>query len=206
MKTILFIRHGATAGTLERRYLGRTDESLCPEGIAQMQALKQTNLTADRLYTSPAQRTRQSAAILFPHLTPHCIPAFWETDFGPFEGHTADELVTDPAYRAWLDTNCQGPIPGGEDIAAFKTRCQQAFAALIPDLPDNTTTAFLLHGGVIMAILEAYASPKRGFYDWYHKAGEGSRWGVEAGGMLTPLPPASPHGQFHNPPHTSPAG
>ena len=29
MKKLLFIRHGATAGNLERRYIGYTDEPLC---------------------------------------------------------------------------------------------------------------------------------------------------------------------------------
>ena len=36
MKWIL-IRHGMTRGNMEKRYVGcRTDESLCPEGIAQL--------------------------------------------------------------------------------------------------------------------------------------------------------------------------
>ena len=29
---ILFIRHGQTQGNLERRYIGSTDQPLCPEG------------------------------------------------------------------------------------------------------------------------------------------------------------------------------
>ena len=30
---IMLIRHSMTAGNLQRRYVGRTDEGLCPEGI-----------------------------------------------------------------------------------------------------------------------------------------------------------------------------
>lgn len=33
---LIFIRHGKTAGNLERRYIGRTDEPLCDEGIAEI--------------------------------------------------------------------------------------------------------------------------------------------------------------------------
>ena len=34
----ILIRHGQTQGNRERRYIGcRTDEPLCPEGIAQLQ-------------------------------------------------------------------------------------------------------------------------------------------------------------------------
>ena len=39
MSEILFIRHGSTAGNLEKRYIGRTDEPLCEVGIAQIEAL-----------------------------------------------------------------------------------------------------------------------------------------------------------------------
>ena len=30
---LIFIRHGQTQGNAEGRYLGKTDEPLCPEGI-----------------------------------------------------------------------------------------------------------------------------------------------------------------------------
>ena len=33
---IVLIRHGATKGNLEKRYIGRTDEDLCGEGIKKL--------------------------------------------------------------------------------------------------------------------------------------------------------------------------
>ena len=33
MIQLYLIRHSMTAGNLKKRYIGRTDESLCPEGI-----------------------------------------------------------------------------------------------------------------------------------------------------------------------------
>ena len=47
---LLFIRHGATAGNLEKRYIGSTDEPLCDIGIAQVEALKQHNFQGKTLF------------------------------------------------------------------------------------------------------------------------------------------------------------
>ena len=35
---VILIRHGKTRGNLEGRYVGRTDEPLCPEGVAALEA------------------------------------------------------------------------------------------------------------------------------------------------------------------------
>ena len=34
---IVLIRHGATAGNIEKRYIGTTDEPLCDTGMVQIQ-------------------------------------------------------------------------------------------------------------------------------------------------------------------------
>ena len=144
MTRLLFIRHGATAGNLQRRYIGRTDQPLCPEGIAQAKALTALSLAPDRVFCSPLLRTRQTAQLAFPGLEPEIVPGFTETDFGPWEGKTADELADCAAYRDWVDGFCQGPIPGGEDPAAFKIRCRQAFLEIVPRLPADGCAAFVV--------------------------------------------------------------
>lgn len=169
MIRVLFVRHGATAGNLERRYIGSTDEPLCPLGVAQIQRLREENLTADYLFISPMLRTRQTAERLFPELIPQVVEGFRETDFGVFENKTAAELSDDVEYQTWLNTMCQGPIPGGEQVSDFKRRCYDAFQACMGKLPQDCSAAFVVHGGVIMSILEAYAQPHRDFYD-YHVA------------------------------------
>ncbi len=171
MKRVLFIRHGATAGNLEKRYIGRTDEPLCEIGIAQVNELKKQNWQPDVLFVSPMLRTRQTAELAFPGLEQQIIEDLRETDFGIFEGKTAAELADEPRYQAWVDSLCRAPIPGGEGIDDFKARCCRAFSAAIAPLPEDTTAAFVVHGGVIMSILEAYAQPKRSFYD--HHIGNG---------------------------------
>lgn len=172
MKRLIFIRHGATAGNLEKRYIGRTNEPLCDLGVSQIRALKKKNFRIDCLYVSPMVRTKQTADILFPGMAQIEVPDFRETDFGIFEGKTYAQLSDDPAYQAWLASDCLGQIPGGESIAQFKHRCCEAFCAVMAALPEDTTTAFIVHGGTIMAVLEAYGYPKQNFYDYHIQNGE----------------------------------
>lgn len=47
-----------------------------------------------------------------------------------------------------------------------------AFESIIKSLPDNSYAAFVVHGGVIMAIMEAYAHPKKEFYDYHIEDGK----------------------------------
>ena len=167
-----FIRHGATEGNLRRRYIGRTDEPLCEAGVAQVKELRKQGLSVDKLFVSPLLRTRQTAEILFPKMPYTVVDGFAETDFGRFEGKSADELSGDPAYQAWVDAMCLTPIPEGESVADFKMRCCKAFAETIRTVPDGSRVGFVVHGGVIMAIMEAYAHPKRDFYAYHIGNGE----------------------------------
>lgn len=167
MKTVLFIRHGATAGNLEKRYIGRTDQPLCPLGVEQIKQLRQQRFSPAVLFASPMLRTRQSAKLLFPEQEPILLEEMRETDFGIFEGKTALELSADGDYQRWLDSFCQAPIPGGEAMGDFKVRCCAAFSAAMEQVPEESCAVFVVHGGVIMAIMEAFALPKRDFYDYH---------------------------------------
>ena len=172
MKEILFIRHGATAGNLQRRYIGRTDEPLCELGVRQALSLCENSFSIDRLYVSPAVRTVQTAQLIFPNVPYTAVPELWETDFGDFEGKTAAELSDDPRYQTWVDEACLTPVPNGESIAQFKERCCKAFAEILGQIPDDSKTALVIHGGCIMAILEAFALPKKDFYSYHISNGE----------------------------------
>lgn len=167
MKEILFIRHGATAGNLQRRYIGRTDEPLCKLGLKQALSLREEHFAVDRLYVSPAVRTIQTARLVFPEIAYTEVPELWETDFGDFEGKTAEELSNDSRYQEWVDHGCLTPVPNGESIAQFKARCCKAFEEILEQLPADSKTAFVIHGGCIMAILEAFAHPKKDFYSYH---------------------------------------
>jgi len=117
-------------------------------------------------------RTRQTAELLFPQQSASFIDDFRESDFGIFEGKTADELSNSPEYQQWLDSFCLDPIPQGESVADFKARCCTAFEQIVQTLPNDCSAAFVVHGGVIMAILEQFVQPKRDFYQYHISNGE----------------------------------
>lgn len=172
MIKIFFIRHGATEGNLQRRYIGCTDEALCPLGIEQVMRLKEKTICAGTVYVSPMRRTRETAAILFPDQRHHVVEDFRETDFGIFEGKTASELGGNPQYQAWLDSGCRSPVPRGESVQEVKKRCCNAFLNIIRKTKDGESLAFVVHGGTIMSLMEAFARPRREFYFWHINNGE----------------------------------
>ena len=172
MKPVLLIRHGATEGNLKKRYIGRTDEPLCPAGIAQLNLLSTPLPRCDFIFSSPLLRCRQTAELLFPQQPVLLTEGLKECDFGIFEGLTATELNNNPAYAEWLKNGCTSPIPGGEDIKAFKSRVTKAFLDIILSLPDYHTVAFVMHGGCIMSILEHFCPGKGNFYDFHIDNGQ----------------------------------
>lgn len=185
---ILLLRHGATAGNEQRKYIGRTDEPLSGQGIAQARTLAErgirveTVFSAERgiragtawsvpacVYVTPLVRTRQTAAILFPGAEQIVVDDLREMDFGDFEDRSAEEMAEDAAYREWVEGECEGPCPGGESKADFSRRVQEAFARVIAARMEAASSrepaVFVVHGGTIMAVLEKYARPAMGFYE-----------------------------------------
>lgn len=163
----LLIRHGATKGNLEGRYIGcRTDEPLCSEGI---DALKRRRYPPARhVFISPMRRCLETAALLYPDIAPVVIKDFRECDFGAFEGHNYAELNGRADYQRWVDSFGELPFPGGESRADFAERCVRAYDALPPG-----DCALIVHGGVIMAIMEAYAWPRGTYFDFQVPCGDG---------------------------------
>ena len=125
MQTVL-IRHGRTPGNDERRYIGRTDESLSARGKAEAEKAVR-DFEQKKVYVSPLKRARETAAILFPNAEQIILPGLRETDFGSFEGKNADEMTDDADYRAWVDGMCLGTCPRGESRADVTRRAVEAF-------------------------------------------------------------------------------
>lgn len=67
MIQLYLIRHSMTAGNLKKRYIGRTDEPLCPEGIALLESYIQRNVypEVERIYVSPMKRCVETAELIF---------------------------------------------------------------------------------------------------------------------------------------------
>ena len=180
---LILIRHGATRGNLESRYIGcRTDEPLCEEGI---EALKEKRYPpVQRVFSSPMKRCLETAAILYPGIPVEIVPDFRECDFGLFENKNYAELNGRQDYQAWIDSGGELPFPGGESRKEFAARCREAFRKLRERKPD-ADCALIVHGGTIMAIMEALAQPPAGYYDFQVKNGRG--YILEENGAWSPI-------------------
>lgn len=172
--TVLLIRHGQTRGNLERRYIGSTDQGLCPQGREALEAVRAPE--ADALYVSPMLRCQETAAILYPGVEQTVIPGLQETDMGAFEGRTYEELKDDAAYQAWLDSSGEAAPPGGESKAQVRKRVLEAFRSVAARHKADESIALIIHGGTIMALLEAL-EPSHGYYRWQAPNGGGFRCG-----------------------------
>ncbi len=170
-KLVYLLRHGATPGNLEKRYIGqRTDEDLLPESIQEAKELAEglrreledRCRKAPRLLSGPLKRTRATAAALAEawregagRETPDIsvIDALTEIDFGDFEGKSWRELQGDPRYQEWIDSGGSAPFPGGEDRSAFTERSFAGFLEALGDPDREEGILIVCHGGSIMAIL-----------------------------------------------------
>lgn len=180
MTELYLIRHGKTYGNTLGRYIGVTDEDLCPEGRAALagtaKALEERGLPADlTIYASPLKRCVQTAKILFPGAPVILEPELRECDFGEFENKNYQELSGNPSYQAWVDSGGTLPFPGGESREDFAARCVRGFSRVLGELrtQGRRSAALVVHGGTIMSILAAYAEQKEDFYHWQVKNGEG---------------------------------
>ena len=168
--TIYLIRHGRTQGNLEHRYVGTTDQPLCPEGREALEGRRMPPV--ERLFVSPMLRCRETAAILYPHMPQEIVPDLHECCFGDFEGRTYEELKDDPAYMAWVDG--RGDPPNGEGWAAREERTLRGFREVLSQCGSDEEIAILSHGGTIMCLLQAL-EPSHEFYRWQAENGGGFR-------------------------------
>ncbi|MDR2939901.1 MAG: histidine phosphatase family protein, partial [Clostridiales bacterium] len=118
----------------------------------------------DTLLVAPALHCRQTAGILFPGLE-YSICQLEEIDFGIFGGKNAGGLIGCKEYGAWLDTGCMGDIPGGGSVKQFKDNSCGVFKQIL-ETSSPGVTAIVAHGGNIMAILEKFVLPQKGFFDY----------------------------------------
>lgn len=145
---LILIRHGSTQMTAERRYSGRRDVDLNPEGQAQAQAVAErmgrmlipSPATAPILVSSPLKRCRQTAEAIAARIGVSVAidDAFVECDFGVWEGLTFAEVAKtwSEEQNAWLASSQVAP-PGGESFAEVATRVRPAVSRLAGENADR---------------------------------------------------------------------
>ncbi|MDE5864061.1 MAG: phosphoglycerate mutase family protein [Lachnospiraceae bacterium] len=173
---LYLIRHGATKGNIEKRYVGSTDETLTREAVERLvewrhrysEQLSQVQMVV----VSPMKRCRQTADILFPGMRQYVVQDFQECDFGAFEYRNFRELDGNAAYQRFIDSCGECGFPGGENREVFQSRCVDGFEKLLSGHRE-AHIALVVHGGTIMALLDRYSFPHRDYYDWQTDNGTG---------------------------------
>lgn len=176
---VYFIRHGQTKGNREGRYVGRTDEPLLAEArekLFEKSLILKAVLSPDILYVSPMLRCRETAQILFPGKGRIEVDAFRECDFGEFEYRNYGELNGNPDYQRFIDFGGTCGFPGGETMDEFQDRCVNEFCRVVGiewERKPDTSIAFIVHGGTIMAILDRFSHPHKSYFEWQTENGNG---------------------------------
>jgi broad specificity phosphatase PhoE len=150
------LRHGQHV--LQGRVLaGRTPGiGLSTMGRAEIAAVADRLANEDivALYSSPLQRTRETAEILSERLD---LPIQYredllELDFGEWTGLTFDAVRTDERWPAWRDCRSIATIPGGESMRQVQERAVEALFDLRQTHRDGRVL-IVSHGDVIRAAL-----------------------------------------------------
>ena len=110
-------------------------------------------------FYQPSASDKADGEDAFPHQEHTILQDLRETDFGLFEGKTQQNLWTTRHTAAgWILVARE--IPGGESVQKIQSTVLCALCQAMTMLSAEGA-AFVVHGGTIMAILEAFARPRR---------------------------------------------
>ncbi len=175
-RTLVLVRHGATALNEARRFQGWSDPSLSPEGRRQVEALAagweaRFGVLPPVIHGSDLARALETARILAPGAELRPDPRLRELHFGAFEGCTAQEAETrhPEAWARWMKDPDAHPPPGGEALGTFRARVGAWLAELLsleddgrtsplrgrtaPLRGENAPLVVVAHGGTVGEIL-----------------------------------------------------
>jgi ribonuclease H / adenosylcobalamin/alpha-ribazole phosphatase len=137
------------------------------------------------VYSSPLQRTRESAEIVAARLG---LPIVFrdeliELDFGEWTGKTFDEIRTDPRWPPWNTRRSLSTIPGGETMREVQRRVVEALLE-IHQMHLDDAVLVVSHGDVIRAALLFALGMPLDFYNRIEVAqGSVSTVRIDTGGV-----------------------
>ena len=139
MTSIVLIRHGETDWNIEGRYQGQADPPLNTQGVHQAQKLtaELQDIDLDILYTSPLQRTKQTADILNEVLMIPVKdePRLMEIHQGDWQTRLRSEIenLYPDLFLDWETDPWKVTPPGGEHLSEVQRRVYSA----IDDILQN---------------------------------------------------------------------
>lgn len=162
---IALIRHAATEGNRQRRYIGITDQPIADDAFdgADIGIYP----AAEAVVTSPMLRCKQTAGRIYGGIQRYEHDGLSEYDFGMLEGKNYEELKDIPEYISWLASGGRDAFPSGEGNEEFCRRSCDAFREAVKRFESLSSLAFVVHGGTIMAVLEHFAPQYGSFYDFH---------------------------------------
>ncbi len=156
---IILVRHGETLGNLQKKYIGKTDENLCEDGIKKiLAAISQKKYPdCDLVFSSPMKRCLETAALIYPEKKIFILKDFTEIDFGNFEGKNFYELENNSDYKKWIFSGGRTDFPCGEKKSDFIKRSVSSFFCMVQkgEKLGVQKICAIVHGGNIMAILSS---------------------------------------------------
>ncbi|QWE24651.1 histidine phosphatase family protein [Polynucleobacter sp. AP-Elch-400A-B2] len=192
---LCLIRHGETTWNAERRLQGHTDIPLNPKGIQQArqmaQAIKNTKLSFDALYTSDLKRAADTANAIVElfGVEARVDSALRERHFGALQGLTIQDapLLQPAIWQAHIARDLEHELAGGESIEQFAIRVQTVLDK-IQEQHSGQTILLVSHGGTLDMVYriaskqalsaERVASVPNASFNWIsHQKGVG--WSVE---------------------------
>ncbi|MEW1841242.1 bifunctional RNase H/acid phosphatase [Nonomuraea angiospora] len=169
--SLLLLRHGETALSVERRFSGRGDAELTPNGLAQAAAaaerLSREPYRLDVIVSSPLKRARQTAEAVARRtgLDVEVEEDLRELDFGDWEGHTFTEVQRRwPAELSTWFADPETAPPGGESFATVARRVQAAGERLVERYEGKTVLAVSHVTPIKMLLRLALTAPLESLY------------------------------------------
>jgi broad specificity phosphatase PhoE len=181
---LILICHAPTDAT--HRAAFPYDEPLSTRGRAEATALAGGLPRADRCWTGPELRTRQTAEAL--GLNADVQPLLRDRDYGSWRGRTFDDVhAREPGeIAAWLSDPAATPN-GGESLLALMQRVATWLAG---ELPHHRQSIVVTHAAFIRAtIVQAIAATPQSFWridvaplSCTHLSGNDGRWNLVSTG------------------------
>jgi probable phosphomutase (TIGR03848 family) len=161
MPIFLLIRHGETDYNKKMHLPGRLPNvHLNKKGQQQAQlvaaSLKDAPIKA--IYSSPMERTLETAAPLAKNLNLQVvpIPGLLETDCGEWQGQSVKKLRRQKIWKSVQLHPSLFHFPGGESIADCQHRMVQALETLRPQYSDQDVVACFSHADPIKQVVAYY--------------------------------------------------
>ena len=159
MARLLLIRHAPTPEPGTKLTGRQSGVSLGPKGeaIAEQAAERLAGVKLAAVYTSPIERTAETAAIVArPHgLTPVTEEGVIEADFGTWQGRSLAQLRRLKLWSQVVHFPSQTRFPDGESFPEIQQRAVEA-CNTIAARTGKATAAVVSHSDVIKLIVAHY--------------------------------------------------